>query len=447
MPLTSLFSRLLPVAFLAAVTCTVQARTLYLAPDGRPDAPGTLAAPFGSFRAAQAQIQAGDTLWIRGGRYRLTNDDITRSVRQYARVIELDRSGTSDARICYFAYPGDERPVFDFTDVRPAGLRVSAFFIAGDWLHLRGFDIVGVQVTVKGHTQSECISARGGSHCIFEHLAMHHGMAIGYYQTAGSYNLVLNCDAYCNYDPYSEGPYGGNVDGFGGHVLDARSTGNVFRGCRAWWNSDDGFDLINCQSAFVIDHCWSFLNGYQPESMERAGDGTGFKAGGYGMNEKVRKPKVTPRHTISHCIAYLNKNKGFYANHHLGGLTWINNTGYRNPSNFCMLNRLSADVRRDTLGYDHILVDNLSLEPLSAGRHVIDIDTARCVLGGNSFGPAPDPEHPILRDPRPDDFLSLDPEQLKAPRQPDGSLPDIDFLRLRPESPFFAGRCGWQFDN
>jgi len=36
------------------------------------------------------------------------------------------------------------------------------------------------------------------------------------------------------------------VDGFGCHVGKTTETGNVFRNCRAWRNSDDGFDLINC---------------------------------------------------------------------------------------------------------------------------------------------------------------------------------------------------------
>ena len=46
---------------------------------------------------------------------------------------------------------------------------------------------------------------------------MHDGMAIGFYLSKGKNNLVLNCDAYNNYDNFSEGIKGGNVDGFGGH--------------------------------------------------------------------------------------------------------------------------------------------------------------------------------------------------------------------------------------
>jgi hypothetical protein len=58
---------------------------------------------------------------------------------------------------------------------------------------------------------------------------MHDGMGIGFYLTKGSNNLILNSDAYNNYDPVSEGGVGGNVDGFGGHppFLQYR---NIFQG-------------------------------------------------------------------------------------------------------------------------------------------------------------------------------------------------------------------------
>lgn len=132
----------------------------------------------------------------------------------------------------------------------------------------------------------------------------------------GSNNLVLNCDAYNNYDPVSENGTGGNVDGFGGHPASASYTGNVFKGCRAWYNSDDGFDLIKAQAAYTIEDCWAFYNGYKPGGFVGAGDGTGFKAGGYGMRSKVKMPNEIPHHVVKNCLAYKNKNKGFYANHH-----------------------------------------------------------------------------------------------------------------------------------
>jgi hypothetical protein len=69
----------------------------------------------------------------------------------------------------------------------------------------------------------------------------------GIFITSGADNLVLNCDSHHNYDPLEDG---GNADGFGCH---SAGEGNVLRGCRAWENSDDGFDLINAAGACVVE--------------------------------------------------------------------------------------------------------------------------------------------------------------------------------------------------
>ena len=150
---------------------------------------------------------------------------------------------------------------------------------------------------------------------------------------------------------------------------------------------------------------------------------------------------VVPRHIVRNCLAYRNRVMGFYANHHLGGITWINNTGYMNPSNFCMLNRLSADVVRDTTGYGHVLVRNLSLEPRDPGAHLIQINPERCVLADNSFDP-----FAATAEPTEADFVSLDPQELMAPRKADGSLPDVHFLQVRKESPLYGRGIGYQVE-
>ena len=285
-----------------------------------------------------------------------------------------------------------------------------------------------------GHTQSECFRNEGGSDNIYEHLSMHDGMAIGFYIVTGKNNLVLNCDAYNNYDPVSDGGKGGNVDGFGGHLTSPQYTGNVFRGCRAWYNSDDGFDLINCQAVFTIDNCWSFLNGYTKDGG-KAGDGTGFKSGGYGMSDNPKAPSVIPMHIVQYCLAYMNKNKGFYANHHLGGIAWYNNTGYQNPSNFCMLNRKTASEAVDVPGYGHIIKNNLSHTPRSSGKHIIDVNQSECEIANNSFLPV----DMAVTD---DDFVSLDASQLTLPRKSDGSLPYVEFLRLKTNSKLYNAGMG-----
>ena len=116
---------------------------------------------------------------------------------------------------------------------------------------------------------------------------------------------MLNCDAYQNWDFTSENKRGGNVDGFGFHVSEG-SVGNVFRGCRAWCNSDDGFDFITTTESVTVDNCWAFYNGYNAK-FEKLADGNGFKAGGYAATPLERLPKVLPRHVIQNCLAVRNK--------------------------------------------------------------------------------------------------------------------------------------------
>ena len=79
---------------------------------------------------------------------------------------------------------------------------------------------------------------------------MHDGMGNGWYLTSGASNLVLNCDAYNNRGLDSGSL--GNTDGFGCHPNTTSGKGNILRGCRAWFNSDDGYDCINacCRGDF-----------------------------------------------------------------------------------------------------------------------------------------------------------------------------------------------------
>ena len=379
-----------------------------------------------------------DTLWIRGGTYKVTEEQVMATKEKvYAAVFDLNKNGTKTRPLCIMAYPGDERPVFDFSLVKPAGKRVSAFYMDGNHLHLKGFDIVGVQVTITTHTQSEGVSFRQNvGHNIVEDIRIHDGMGIGVYMTKGHDNLILNCDAYNNYDTVSENGRGGNSDGFGCHVA-ASNTGNVFRGCRAWRNSDDGFDLINCYAPVTFDHCWAWENGYDASLKNRA-DGNGFKAGGYG--KQVQKADFeAPRHTISHCLAWANKSNGFYANHHLGGCNWINNTAYANGRyNYNLVNQQSWDNATDVPGYNHTVRNCLSFQA-RRGEYT-NIDKSRCTLENNSF-------LPTLVRVTTDDFESLDASLLYAERLPDGSLPDIGFLKVKPGTAPYASSLGYQFST
>lgn len=394
------------------------AKDFYIAPDGNDKNDGSKEEPFASLAKAQQKVKPGDIVYIRGGVYKLTTDNLMGKIGNYHCVVIFDRNGTSTKRISYVGYPG-ERPVFDMSRVNPSDGRISGFYVSGSYLTFRNFEIIGMPVVRNaGNSQSECISNRGGNNNVYENLAMHDGMGIGFYLTKGRNNLVLNCDAYNNFDNVTGKGTGGNVDGFGGHP-DKYSTGNVFRSCRAWWNSDDGFDLIHSGQPVTIDYCWAFYNGYRPGGFKGAADGNGVKAGGYGMKMSSKMAEVIPMHIVTNCIAFRNRASGFYANHHLGGIRFDNNSSYMNRWNYNMLNRKSKSEPVNVSGYGHILRNNLSLLPRQAD--VANINTAACTIFNNSFLP----DSVTLAK---TDFESVDPAELMKPRKADGSLPDIRFL-------------------
>ncbi len=430
-----------------AAPMSIGAKVVFVSPTGDDKAEGTILHPLATLPEAHARIQSGDTVYFRGGTYHVDDAQIMRVSRNYCLVFSLTKGGSSKGHTCFMGYPG-ERPVFDFSALYYDGRhRFAAFSLDADYLHLRNFEIVGVPVRVKGHTQSECVSAAYGSHCIVENLAMHDGMAIGYYQKHGSDNLVINCDAYNNYDDFSEGEYGGNVDGFGFHLNETSETGNRIQGCRAWRNSDDGFDLINCNTSVEISHCWAFFNGFKPTAdkcdtltFERAGDGNGFKAGGWGMGRYAsRCPEICPEHRILNSMAYRNKANGFYANHHLAGCVWKNNTAWANSSNFNMVNRKSRGEAVDVPGYGHVLQDNLSYEFANKknGGHLVMCDAEKSSLENNSF--QPDGSNVQLY---PSSFVSLRLAELFVERDAEGNLPPVGLLHLDNQSGL-PSNMGW----
>ena len=331
----------------------------YVATNGIDSNPGTSNSPLATIMQAQSAASSGDTVYLRGGTYYLDNSNFTITNNPWAIVNNITKSGVS-----YLACPG-ELPVFDFSNVRPDGWRVTAFLVTANQCVFRGFDVVGVQVTIQtNHTQSENFRIAGGSFNRFEQLRMHDGMGNGWYLTDGSSNLVLNCDAYDNRGLDSGSL--GNTDGFGCHPAHATGAGNVLRGCRAWFNSDDGYDCINAFAVVTFDHCWSFYNGYFTNFASSTGDGNGIKGGGYGDFGRLLSDPI-PHHIIEFCLTVRNRANGFYANHHLDGQIWFNNMAYRNSVNFNMLcNTNDTSSAYDVPGFDQVMKNNLGYKATGA---------------------------------------------------------------------------------
>jgi hypothetical protein len=394
------------VAVAADPSIAAAGATFYVAPTGNDGAAGTQAAPWKTIAKAQTVATAGDTVYFRGGTYSFTKANTGCSSRT-ARVdgVTLNKSGSPGNPIHYWAVAG-EKPVFDFSRMAD-DCRLKGFDVTGSWVHLKGLEITGVKQnnTLNAESWGVWVS---GSNNTFEQLNVHHIMGTGLFINGGGGNLVLNSDSHDNYDTNSSDGPGENADGFGAHYMKAGTASTVFRGCRSWWNADDGFDLIDAYAPVTIESSWAWLNGYQPGTTTSAGNGNGFKAGGYGGDYDAAAVK----HTVRFSVAFTNKAAGFYANHHPVANDFFNNTGYGNHPDFNMLGVDSSNAAvgrgnlRNNLAYTGTLTSNLTGTNAAGNSWNLGIPLS------NSL------------------FQSVATTGWDAARQPDGSLPTLPHLRL-----------------
>jgi pectate disaccharide-lyase len=267
---------------------------LWIATNGSDTNPGTEALPLATLSAAHSKVSAGQTIWIKPGTY------------SWSSTVKLTKNGTSSSPINVFAASGT-RPVIDFSGQSCGDSAARGIQITGTYWHLKGFDVQ--------KAGDNCIHI-GGSHNTIEWVATHNCCDSGLQITAdtasdssrGAYNTVLNCDSYENYDSTNGGE---NADGFSPklHI----GPGNVFRGCRSWNNSDDGFDLFASDDVVVIENCWAFLNGKLANGGGTSnGDGNGFKLGGAATAGDAYEGGAP--HQVTNCFAFENTACGFTRN-------------------------------------------------------------------------------------------------------------------------------------
>ncbi|MFZ6720503.1 right-handed parallel beta-helix repeat-containing protein [Undibacterium sp. Ji49W] len=401
--------KLILASLMLGLSAASNAATYYVAPTGNDAAAGTKAAPWKSIARAQTAAAAGDTVYFRGGNYNYTAGINTCATRtDIVNAITLDKSGSSGNPIRYWAYPG-ETPVFDFSQMKD-DCRVKAFNVVANWVHLKGLEVTGAPQQPGNRLNHESWAVWiNGSNNTFEQLNTHHNMGPGIFIQNGGNNLVLNSDSHHNYDPYTSNGAGQSADGFGAHVK-AGNPGNVFRGCRAWANSDDGFDLINAYSPVLIENSWTWSQGYLPGTTTpvTAGNGNGFKLGGYGGVYVSNAAK----HTIRFSVAFNNKASGFYANHHPIANDFYNNTSYGNNTDFNMLgidangNAVNLGNLRNNIAFGGTLLSNMTgvNDQFNSWNLAVTVSSA--------------------------DFQSISTTGWDAPRQADGSLPVLKHFRL-----------------
>ena len=272
---------------------TVENNNIYVSPNGKSNAAGTKDAPMDIYTAVKIAAP-GQKILIKEGTYNLSG------------TVKVERgiNGTADAMIYMIADPeAGSRPVFDF------GGKCAGMILAGDYWYFQGFDVTGSADAQKGIQVS-------GNHNILDRIKAYKngntGIQISRYLGTDQFNqwpahnTILNCSSYLNADKGYE-----DADGFAAKLTVGQ--GNVFDGCIAAYNADDGWDLFaKVQSGSIgvvtIQNCVAFKNGYILDENGReinAGNGNGFKMGGDSM---------PGAHVLKNSVAFANKAKGIDSN-------------------------------------------------------------------------------------------------------------------------------------
>ncbi|WP_440527342.1 LysM peptidoglycan-binding domain-containing protein [Simiaoa sp.] len=272
---------------------TVENNNIYVSPNGKSNAAGTRDDPMDIYNAVKIAAP-GQKILIKEGTY-----DLSSTVK-----VERGINGTADAMIYMIADPeADSRPVFDF------GGKCAGMILAGDYWYFQGFDVTRSADAQKGIQVS-------GNHNILDRIKAYKngntGIQISRYLGTDQFNqwpahnTILNCSSYLNADKGYE-----DADGFAAKLTVGQ--GNVFDGCIAAYNADDGWDLFaKVQSGSIgvvtIQNCVAFKNGYILDENGReinAGNGNGFKMGGDSM---------PGAHVLKNSVAFANKAKGIDSN-------------------------------------------------------------------------------------------------------------------------------------
>ena len=129
--------------FLLMATLQVSATNYYLSTIGDDSNDGkSRETAFATLGAAQKVVTAGDNVYILPGTYHIAEDQISReeSSGPYKVVFYFTQKGQKGEPISFIGLTENgERPVFDMSAVNPAGYRVTAFLISGQYLVFRNF--------------------------------------------------------------------------------------------------------------------------------------------------------------------------------------------------------------------------------------------------------------------------------------------------------------------
>lgn len=259
---------------------------LYVSPKGDAFGKGTKESPLDLF-SALAYLEPGQKVVMEEGVY----------YQSKALIIERGNDGTKRKPKVLTTVPGT-KVILDFSN---AG---GGFQLWGNYWIVENIDIRNTDGNVKGFQiagDNNIIRGVNTYFCGDTGLQIS-GTSTETYEKWPSYNLIENCTSYGNCDPAEN-----NADGFAAKLT--CGDGNVFRGCIAYSNIDDGWDLFaKAESGpigvVVIENCVAYKNGSLLDGSGN-GDGNGFKLGGDGIGIP---------HVLRNSIAFNNGTSGITSN-------------------------------------------------------------------------------------------------------------------------------------
>lgn len=261
---------------------------------------------FRTLAAADAVVQPGQTVMVRGGTYTFANED----------GATLAASGNAAAYITWVAYPG-ETVILDTSNspVNAGSIYTPkpTVLITGSYLRFLGFHIQ--------NSPNNLLQVTGANNVIIDSCVLHTGYMQGILLSECTHITIQNSEIYDCYD-YSLSGNGHNGNAADGIAVYSSVNANGFHTIRnniIHHVSDDGIDLSS-QGANTVEGNVVYRCGYAINDTLVGGEGNGIKAGSAadgGTN------------TVRFNASYWNKKAGFCT----GGAPsnqFYNNTSWSN---------------------------------------------------------------------------------------------------------------------
>ena len=338
----------------------------YVSPNGDDTGPGTLAAPFATLSQAAYVVRPGQTIALRGGTYRWSDQ------------IRIETDGAAGQRIVLTNY-GREIPVID-----AAGSGADPFI----WHEADYWTVQGLQFRNAGGVTYDCRSCRGDT---FRRVVIHDGAGIGLRLTGEGTvdNQVLDSDLFANHDD------GGRGDGLA--IRDGSGQGNLVRGCRFFNNAGDGVRLSRFAGAVTIENSWAYGNGVNRWGIsDFTGVRSGFSLGG--------AEQGGADHVVRNVAAWDNTGYGVSEFQNTGAMTISDSTAFRNGRAGFEFPTSSSTLSRN--------VALLNGEDVQLGEELQQTGNSWDAAGWSTSR-----------------FQGIDPATAEGPRRSDGTLPATTFLR------------------